>query len=163
MARVPVSIPRPYPSFLRLTAIGFIPFASVPSSSSVFLISGVILTLLVFQDLEILLAELRIGLIENSRFHDESYHFHVCMPILKVTIVIFNEFLFFLRDKFSLKESTFEGNTILNFYTEIMISIVTDNFLDFILRRETNYRNKYRLIKYFFEKCINEVQTCLFK
>lgn len=89
-----------------------------------FLISGVILTLLVFQDLEILLAELRIGLIENSRFHDESYHFHVCMPILKVTIVIFNEFLFFLRDKFSLKESTFEGNRILNFYTEIMISIV---------------------------------------
>lgn len=46
------------------------------------------------------------------------------MPILKVTIVIFNEFLFFLRDKFSLKESTFEGNRILNFYTEIMISIV---------------------------------------
>lgn len=57
-------------------------------------------------------------------FDDESYHFHVCMPILKVTIVIFNEFLFFLRDKFSLKVSTFEGNTILNFYTEIMISIV---------------------------------------
>lgn len=110
------------PSF-RLTVIGFIPFGSVPSFS-VFLIFGVILTLLV------------LGFGNIAR----EIKIQNLMIKLSFSVYVYANFEDDNSDEFSLNVFTFERNTILNLLYKNddfdVFNAFAGNFLDLTLRTE---------------------------